>query len=105
MPPQAHDQAGPEQRRAGRAERRTSGREQRKIAAEQAAQRRQRMIVGGAIAAVLVVALIYVLANRPQEAVEPVLAAEAMPPTIPVEGMAMGPEDAPVTVLEWGDYT
>ena len=33
------------------------------------------------------------------------LAAEPMADTIPVAGMAMGPEDAPVTVVEWGDYT
>ena len=34
-----------------------------------------------------------------------VLAAEQMSDTIPTEGMAMGAADAPVTVVEWGDYT
>jgi hypothetical protein len=28
-----------------------------------------------------------------------------LPESIPVAGMSMGPEDAPVTVTEWGDFT
>ncbi|MBA3450886.1 MAG: hypothetical protein H0T18_06720 [Chloroflexia bacterium] len=63
------------------------------------------MFLGAAVAAALVVALILILVNRPQDTGAPVLAAEAMSPEIPVEGMAMGPEDAPVTIVEWGDYT
>ncbi|MGH2617675.1 MAG: hypothetical protein ACRDJC_20780 [Thermomicrobiales bacterium] len=105
MPPQSPDQTGPEQSPAGRPERRASGRAQRKLAAEQAAHRRQWWIAGGTVAAVLLVALVYFLATRPREAGSPVLAAEAMPPTIPVAGSTMGPADAPVTIVEWGDYT
>lgn len=63
------------------------------------------MMLGGAIAAALVIALVVFLATRPREAGPPVLAAEPMTDTIPVAGMAMGAEDAPVTVVEWGDYT
>lgn len=110
---QSQDRTGPEQeldhaagRRAARSKgRRTSGREQRRIAAEQTAKRRRWWIVGGAIAGVLVVGLIYLLVTRPQDVGPPVLAAEAMPETIPVDGTAMGAEDAPVTIVEWGDYT
>ena len=82
-----------------------SGRAQRKIAAEQAARRRRLTIAGGVIAAALIVALVAFLATRPQESGPPVLAADPMSDAIPVDGMVMGPEDAPVTVVEWGDYT
>ncbi len=63
------------------------------------------MLLGGAIAAALIVALVVFLVTRPREAGPPVLAAEPMPASIPVAGMSMGPEDAPVTVVEWGDFT
>ena len=105
MPPQSQGQADPEQGRPRRAERRVSGRAQRKVAAEQAARRKRLTIVGGAIAAALIVAVVAFLVTRPREAGPPVLAAEPMSDAIPVDGMAMGPEDAPVTVVEWGDYT
>ncbi|MBA2597467.1 MAG: hypothetical protein M3Q50_02845 [Chloroflexota bacterium] len=105
MPPQSQDQPGPDPGRAGRAERRSSGRAQRKIAEEQAVRRKQLTLLGGAIAAAVIVALVLILVNRPQDAGAPVLVAEAMPPEIPVDGMAMGAADAPVTVVEWGDYT
>jgi hypothetical protein len=84
---------------------RTSGRAQRKLAAEQAARRRRLTIVGGAIAAALLVALVLILVNRPRDTGPPVLAADALPSSIPVEANTMGPADAPVTVVEWGDYT
>jgi hypothetical protein len=105
MPPQSQDQTGPEQARGRRSERRVSGRAQRKVAEEQAARRKRLTIIGGAIAAALIVALVVFLATRPRESGPPVLAAEPMSDAIPVAGMAMGPEDAPVTVVEWGDYT
>ncbi len=105
MPPQSRDQTGPEQARGRRSERRASGRAQRKFAEEQAARRKRLMMLGGAIAAALIIALVVFLATRPREVGPPVLAAEPMSDTIPVAGMAMGAEDAPVTVVEWGDYT
>jgi hypothetical protein len=105
MQPQSRDQTGPEQTRGRRSERRVSGRAQRKVAEEQAARRKRLMLLGGAIAAVLIVALVVFLVTRPREAGPPVLAAEPMADTIPVAGMSMGAEDAPVTVVEWGDYT
>ena len=105
MQPQSGDQSGPEQTRQRRSERRVSGRAQRKIVEEQAARRKRLTILGTAIGAALLVALIVFLVTRPREAGPPVLAAEPMSASIPVAGMAMGPEDAPVTVVEWGDYT
>jgi hypothetical protein len=105
MPPQPLDQTGPEQARGRRSAQRISGRAQRKVAEEQAARRKRLMIVGGAIAAALLIALVVFLVTRPREAGPPVLAAEPMSDTIPAEGMTMGAEDAPVTVVEWGDYT
>jgi hypothetical protein len=105
MPPQPRDETGPEQVRGRRTERRISGRAQRKVAEEQAARRKRLTMLGGAIAAALLIALVVFLATRPREAGPPVLAAEPMSDTIPVEGMAMGAADAPVTVVEWGDYT
>jgi hypothetical protein len=105
MPPQTEGQTDPEQTRARRAERRVSGRAQRKVAEEQAARRKRLTILGSAIGAALLIALIVFLITRPREAGPPVLAAEPMSEAIPVAGMAMGAEDAPVTVVEWGDYT
>ncbi len=105
MPPQSPDQTGPEQPRGRRAEQRVSGRAQRKIAEEQEARRRRLTIVGSAIGAALLIALIVFLITRPRESGPPVLAAEPMSEAIPVAGMTMGAEDAPVTVVEWGDYT
>ena len=105
MPPQPQDVTGPEQIRERRSERRTSGRAQRKIAEEKAARRKRLTILGSAIGAALLIALIVFLITRPREAGPPVLAAEPMSDAIPVAGMTMGAEDAPVTVVEWGDYT
>jgi hypothetical protein len=82
-----------------------TGRAQRRAAEEQAARRKQFLLLGGAIAAALVVALVLILVNRPPDTGAPVLAAEPLPAAIPVQGMQMGQTDAPVTVVEWGDYT
>jgi protein-disulfide isomerase len=105
MPPQSQTQPGPEPERARRAERRQSGRAQRRAAEEQAARRRPFLLVGGAVAAEHVVALVLIFANRPQSGGAPILAADPLPASIPAEGRVMGQPDAPVTVVEWGDYT
>jgi hypothetical protein len=105
MPPQSRDLTGPEQSRRRRSEQRISGRAQRKVAEEQAARRKRLAILGSAIGAALLIALILFLVTRPRDVGHPVLAAEPLPESIPVSGMSMGPEDAPVTVVEWGDFT
>ena len=105
MRPQSQDQTDPELTRQRRSERRISGRAQRKIAEEQAARRKRLTTLGSAIGVALLVALVVFLITRPREAGPPVLAAEPMSAEIPVAGTSMGAEDAPVTVVEWGDYT
>ena len=105
MQPQSQGPPVPEPRRSRRTERRTTGREQRKVAAEEANRRKRWTIAAGTIALVLIVGLVAFLVTRPRDLGPPIEVAEAMSPTIPVAGMAMGPEDAPVTIVEWGDYT
>ena len=106
MPPQSRDQMGPEQTRERRSAQRVSGRAQRRIAEEQAARYKRLTILGSAIGVVLLIALVVFLVTRSRGvAGPPVLAAEPLPATIPVTGMSMGAEDAPVTVVEWGDFT
>jgi hypothetical protein len=105
MPPQPDAEAGPEATRDRRSARRMSGRAQRRAAQEQAEKRKRLTLFGSAIGVGLLVALIVFLVTRPQETGPPILAAESMSATIPVEGVTMGSADAPVTVVEWGDYT
>ena len=57
------------------------------------------------MAAAVVVALILIVVNRPPDIGAPVVAAEALPASIPVDGQTMGAADAPVTLVEWADYT
>ncbi len=82
-----------------------SGRAQRKIAEEQAARRQRLTMLGSAIGVALLIVLVGFFVIQPRQAGPPVLAAEPMSASIPVAGTTMGAEDAPVTVVEWGDYT
>lgn len=54
----------------------------------------------------LVLALILILANRPDGAddISGIQAAAPLDPSIPTNGRVMGNADAPVQVVEWGDY-
>lgn len=104
MPPQSQPQAEASRSRRSREERRASGRAQRKAAQEQATRRKQMTWLAGAVAVALVVALVLILLNRPQDVGAPIVAAEPMPASIPAEGMTLGQADAPVALLEWGDY-
>ena len=105
MPPQSRDQTGPEETSESRTERRISGRAQRKVAEERAARRKRLTLLGSAIGVALLIALVVFLVTRTRDVGPPVLAAEPLPESIPVAGMSLGPEDAPVTVVEWGDFT
>lgn len=104
MANQSQPPARGESRRTRRAEQRAAGKTQRKAEQEQAARRRQLTWLAGAIGAALVVALVLILLNRPQDTGAPILAADPLPASIPSEGMTLGAPDAPVTLVEWGDY-
>jgi protein-disulfide isomerase len=85
-------------------ERRESGRARRKAAQEQSDRRKQLLWLGGAVAVALVVALALILLNRPQSIGAPIVAAAPFPPSIPSTGTILGAADAPVAIVEWGDY-
>lgn len=61
------------------------------------------MLVGSVIAA-LVVAGFLIFLNRPQSPGEDILTVAPLPAGIQTEGMTMGAADAPVQIVEWGDY-
>jgi protein-disulfide isomerase len=84
-----------------------SGRAARKLAAERAARRRRLLVVGGAVGLALVLALVLILVNLPDDsdAPLPAVAVAAEPyPGVPTEGRSLGDPNAPVTVIEFGDY-
>ncbi len=85
-----------------------SRRQQRKIEEQKAAQRKRLMQIGGVVLAALLVVGLVVLLTRPDEAALPELpavAAVAAPDAaIPQEGLVIGSADAPVTIIEYGDY-
>jgi protein-disulfide isomerase len=58
----------------------------------------------GALIAALVVAGFLIYLNRPQSPGGDIVAAAPLPASIPLNGMTMGAADAPVQIVEWGDY-
>lgn len=95
-----------------RAERRTR-RAERKLAAQRAARRRQLYMLGGLVGIAVVAVVALVLINRPGQDtggsnlgsnLPLATPAAARDPKIPVNGRTMGKQDAPVKVVEWGDY-
>ena len=93
---------GPSPRSAA-TEQRLSGRAQRKLAAEQAEKRKRLLTIGGAIAAIALAALLFFVFTRKPDA-PPVAVAPPMEQGIAAAGRTMGDPNAPVTVVEWGDY-
>lgn len=93
------------ERRSAATEQRLSGRAQRKIAQEEAAKRQRLMaIVGGAVAIVVVALLVFFVFVRKPAAPEVAIAAP-LDASLPFAGRTLGDPGAPVTVVEWGDYT
>lgn len=104
MPPQSPAQPGAKTSRRANPERRESSRARRRAEQEEAARRKRLLWVGGAVAAALAVAIVLILLNRPQDVGAPIVAAPALPESIPASGSRLGAEDAPVELVEWGDY-
>jgi protein-disulfide isomerase len=79
-----------------------------RIAAEQARQaaRRRMLLVGGAIAAAVVLAVVLIVLNLPgDEGDHPDVVAVTDPhPGVQADGRTLGDPNAPVTVVEYGDY-
>jgi len=86
-------------------EKATSRRQQRKIEQQKAAQRKRLLQIGGIVAAALIVVGLVVLFTRPDGSALPAVVAVAAPDAaIPQEGLFIGSADAPVTIIEYGDY-
>jgi hypothetical protein len=91
--------------RSSATEDRLSGRAQRKLEQEAAAKRQRTLAIVGGLAAVAVVAVLVFFVFVRQAAAPAVEIAAAPDASIPLSGRTMGNPDAPVTVVEWGDYT
>lgn len=79
-------------------------------AAEQAAQRRRLIAIGGAIAVAVVIAAVLIIVNWPEDNENepvslPAIVAQGTPyPGVPAETRFLGDPNAPVTLVEYGDY-
>jgi protein-disulfide isomerase len=85
---------------------RRTHRSARRIAAEREAKRRK-LLIAGSVAAAAVLALVLILLNLPNSEGDdlPAVVAAAQPyPDVPSEGRVLGDPNAPVTVVEYGDY-
>lgn len=84
---------------------RHSRRTARRVAEEKARKRRQFMFVGGVVVVVIAVVIALILVNRPtNDAVPTILAAQPLPSNLKTDGRGIGNPNAPVKVVEWGDY-
>ncbi|MFT4040534.1 MAG: DsbA family protein [Thermomicrobiales bacterium] len=89
-----------EARSAARQQRRSA----RKIAEESAAKQQRRNVFVGVAVIALVVAGVLIFLSRPQTPGVNIVAAEPLPATIAMNGAMLGTADAPVQIVEWGDY-
>lgn len=87
-----------------RAERAAREREARARAAT-AARRRRLVEIGAAVAVAVVVAVVLIALNRPGSAdLGPIAARAGQHPGVPANGRVLGDPNAPVQVVEYGDY-
>lgn len=89
-----------------RREQRESRRVERKLAAERAARRRRQLtMLAGAIGIALIVAIVLIVVNRPGgRGVGDIVAAPALAADLQPNGRTVGAANAPVHVVEYGDY-
>lgn len=107
-----HKPAGHETRKARRAAERAGSRREQRVIAERRWRHRQRLLLlGGAasVATLLVGALIVLNMTRGGDEADGVANAPiVLPPAdesnVAAVGQTLGADDAPVTVVEWGDY-
>jgi protein-disulfide isomerase len=86
---------------------RHSRRAERRIQERRAAQYRRRLVFGGAVAVAVVAAVVLILITRGgngESNLPPVVAGATIDASIPQNGRVLGDPNAPVTVVEWGDY-
>lgn len=94
-------------RRQDREDRARSRRAQRVIGAQRAKRRRMITIIGSVVGAAVVIAgLLFLFSRDPEPAAadEPVVSAPAPAVEVPTEDRAKGDSNAPVTVVEYGDF-
>jgi hypothetical protein len=94
-------------RREEREERAKSRRAQRVIEAQQAKRRRMLTLIGGVVGgAVIISGLLFLFSREPTPAAadEPVVSAPAPAIEVETEGRFKGNPEAPVTLVEFGDF-
>jgi protein-disulfide isomerase len=83
-----------------------SRRAERRLHEQRAAKQRRLYFFGGAVAVAIVVAVILILVNRDDgnSSFPAVVSAASTNANIPFDGTTLGDPNAPVTVVEYGDY-
>lgn len=84
-----------------------SRRAERRLQEQRAAKQRRLFFFGGAVAIAIVIAAVLILVNRDDDSGSsfPAVAAAAVTDAnIPFDGTTLGDPNAPVTVIEYGDY-
>jgi protein-disulfide isomerase len=97
------------QTRKGKSAARTdnvSRRAERRLHEQRAAKQRRLFFFGGAVVITIVVAAVLILVNRDgnNSSFPAVVAAAPADESVPVDGTTLGDPNAPVTVIEYGDY-
>jgi protein-disulfide isomerase len=87
-------------------ERRRSNREQRRLAQEQQARRqRQLRLLAGVVAVAVIAAVVLIFLNRPRDTGgDLAIIASPIPAEVAEDGRLLGDPEAPVTIVEYGDY-
>lgn len=83
-----------------------SRRAQRRAKQERAARRRRQLLIGGVVVVAVLAAVVLIYLNRPkaEQATAPVQPATGHFTGIPQNGRVLGNPNAPVLLVEWGDY-
>jgi protein-disulfide isomerase len=80
----------------------------RKVAEQRAARQRRRRLLGGTVIGALLVVAILIALNRPSTSTLSsfgnIAIAAPLDSGLTMDGLVLGKAEAPVTVVEWGDY-